>query len=62
MEDDIRKRPSGITVGEDLSRLSVAELEARALALGEEIARTQAAIAEKRSGLSAAQALFGGTR
>lgn len=45
-------------VGDDLSRLSVHELEARIDALGEELARTRQALETRRSVSSAAHALF----
>lgn len=52
------KPPAGITLGEDLKRLSVAELEARVAALEAEIARTKDEIGAKRAHNAAASALF----
>jgi len=57
--DDIRpiKKPD-LIVGEDLSLLSLAELEARIAALEAEIARVSEALAAKRSSKAAADAVF----
>lgn len=57
-EQDPRPKPTIETLGEDLSRLSVAELEGRVERLKAEIARVEAAIAKKRSVEDAANALF----
>lgn len=57
-EQDPRPKPTTETLGEDLSRLSVAELEGRVARLKAEIARVEAAIAAKRSVEDAANALF----
>jgi uncharacterized small protein (DUF1192 family) len=57
-DDRPAAKPATHVVGEDLSRLSVAELEARAAALRAEVERTEAAIAAKRSTEDAANALF----
>ncbi|MQT13396.1 DUF1192 domain-containing protein [Segnochrobactrum spirostomi] len=53
-----RPKPTTETLGEDLSRLSVAELEGRVERLRAEIARVEAAIAGRRSVEDAANALF----
>lgn len=45
-------------VGDDLSRLSVHELEARIDELGQELNRTRAALEARRSVSNAAHALF----
>jgi uncharacterized small protein (DUF1192 family) len=57
--DDIRpvKKPE-ITIGEDLSLLSVAELEHRIEALESEITRIREALAAKQSSKTAADAFF----
>jgi uncharacterized small protein (DUF1192 family) len=57
--DDIRpvKKPE-ITIGEDLSLLSVAELEDRIQALESEIARIREALASKQSSKAAADSFF----
>ena len=62
MDDEPLKKKRPITVGEDLSTLSVHELHERVGALREEIARTEAARSAKGASLSAAEALFGGKR
>ena len=53
-----RKKPSGITLGEDLTTLSEFELSARILALEEEIARCRHAISVRQSTKSSADAFF----
>jgi uncharacterized small protein (DUF1192 family) len=57
--DDIRpvKKPE-IVIGEDLSLLSVAELETRIGALEAEIARIREALAGKQTSKAAADAFF----
>ena len=47
-----------IPLGEDLENLSVAELEARIVALTEEIERVKAEIAAKKAHEAAASAFF----
>ncbi len=47
-----------IVVGEDLSALSVAELEARISSLSEEIERIRTVVSSKKAHTSAADALF----
>lgn len=47
-----------VTVGENLSRLSIAELEARVTALEAEIARTRTEIAAKKAHSAAASSIF----
>lgn len=57
--DDVRPRPKAvITVGEDLTTQSVAELEERVAALEAEIVRVRAELATKQARASAADALF----
>ena len=56
--DDVRPKPAGITVGEDLKKLSVAELEARIAALKAEIERVEAELQAKRAHEAAAAAIF----
>ena len=59
MADDDAPRPRReITVGEDLYKLSVAELEERIDRLRGEIERTQAELKKKTSERAAADALF----
>jgi uncharacterized small protein (DUF1192 family) len=57
--DDIRlvKKPE-ITIGEDLSLLSLAELEHRIQVLESEITRIREALAGKQSSKAAADAFF----
>ena len=60
MDIDLEPKPKPvITVGEDLSDISVAELEERIAALRAEIARTEEAIGAKTATRAAADALFG---
>ncbi|MFM1815680.1 MAG: hypothetical protein RLZ98_2375 [Pseudomonadota bacterium] len=57
--DDIKPPPRpGAALGEDLSNLSVAELEQRIAALRTEIERVEAELQTKRSRQAAAQNLF----
>jgi uncharacterized small protein (DUF1192 family) len=57
--DDLQpKPPKGITIGEDLKSLSQAELEARIVALGEEIARVKAELTAKKQHEATASAIF----
>lgn len=57
--DDVRTPASKtFAVGEPLTTLSIAELEARVAALDAEIARVQAEISVKRRQADAANALF----
>lgn len=57
--DEVRPAASkAVTVGEDLSTLSIGELELRVGALQAEIARIEAELARKRAHESAAASLF----
>ena len=57
--DEPRPKPaSGIALGEELSKLSVAELSARVAALEAEIARVQAELTRKKAHERTAAALF----
>jgi uncharacterized small protein (DUF1192 family) len=57
--DETRPKPaSGIVLGEELSKLSVAELAARITALEAEIARVKAELSRKKAHEEAAAALF----
>ena len=53
-----RKPKAEIVIGEDLSTLSVFELEGRIAALEAEIARTRVALSARSSTKSAADAFF----
>ena len=57
--DEVRPKPQAqITVGADLTTLSVQELEARVAALKAEIVRVETELASKRARVTAADALF----
>lgn len=58
--DDLlpRSKPQGVMLGEDLSRLSIEELETRLLLLEQERARVEAEIAAKRASRAAAESVF----
>ncbi len=57
--DEVVKKPAkGVTIGDSLETLSIAELEARIAALREEITRIEGEIAAKRKHEAAASALF----
>lgn len=57
--DDIKPKPKpGVTIGESLETLSVAELEARVRALKDEILRVEAELAKKKAHEAAAAQLF----
>lgn len=56
--EEPRKKTSEIVLGEDISTLSVFELEGRITALKNEIARSEAAILLRQSTRSAADAFF----
>lgn len=57
--DDVRAKPApGAAVGENLSTLSVAELEARIKEFEKEIERVRAELEAKRRHEDAASALF----
>jgi len=57
-DEDRPAPPKGISVGESLETLSVAELEARITALAGEIDRVERELERKRAHESAAAALF----
>ncbi len=61
MEWDEPKAPSGrtVTLGEDLSDISVRELEDRITRLRDEITRVEAVLAAKKQHSAAAAQLFG---
>ena len=56
--DEDRPKPSGIMIGEDLSLLSIDELRERISLCEQEIARIKSELESKKSGLSAAEAIF----
>ena len=53
-----RKKPAGITIGEDLSHMSEFELSERIMALEEEIARCRHAVGARQKTKSAADTFF----
>jgi uncharacterized small protein (DUF1192 family) len=57
-EDDRPKRAISHDIGQDLSLLSVGELDDRIALLGQEIERLQAAAARKRASRDAASLFF----
>ena len=57
--DDLKPKPKpGVTLGEPLANLAIAELEARIAALRQEIVRVEAELKAKRAHESAAAELF----
>lgn len=60
MFDDAPKKTTVHEIGQDLSLLSIEELQERIALLKQEIARIEEAVAHKRASLSAASAFFKG--
>lgn len=58
LDDDKLRRKVVHDIGQDLSLLSVEELQARIALLGEEIARLEAAMKAKRASRDAAEMFF----
>lgn len=58
LDDDRPKKPAPHEIGQDLSTLSVDELDKRVVLLREEIARLEEEKARKASGKAAAENLF----
>jgi len=58
LDDLTPKKPKGQELGQDLSKHSVAELEALIATLKAEIARVEEALVAKQSSISAAEAAF----
>lgn len=56
--DDDKPKPSGIMIGEDLSLLSVDELQERISLCEQEIERIRVELDAKKSGIAAAEAIF----
>jgi len=59
MEDEQTPRMTGPALGEDLYGLSVAELEDRLNALEAEAERVRKELSDKRTGMKAANEIFG---
>jgi len=57
-DDDAPRAPASHTIGQDLSLLSVGELEGRIALLREEIVRLEAAASRKRASKNAADSFF----
>lgn len=58
LDDDRPKKPVPHEIGQDLSTLSVDEIDKRVALLREEIARLEAEKVKKASGKAAAESLF----
>jgi uncharacterized small protein (DUF1192 family) len=58
LDDLVPKKKKGHELGQDLSKLSVGELQALVDALKEEIARVEQTLQAKQSSKSAAEAAF----
>ena len=56
--DEPTKKPSAVSLGEDLSTLGIGELEARVAALHTEIERVEGEIKRKKAQKDAAASLF----
>lgn len=59
-DEAVQKSTTGVVVGEDLTSLGLAELEARIAALRAEIERVEGEISRKRAQQEAAAQLFKG--
>lgn len=59
MEDDPVRAIARTTVGENITAMSIGDLQERIDALKAEIERTEAVLASKRAGRAAAEAVFG---
>jgi uncharacterized small protein (DUF1192 family) len=57
-DEELPKRKTELTVGEDLSRLSIDELQERIALLKTEIARVEEAVTAKRASLGVADSFF----
>jgi uncharacterized small protein (DUF1192 family) len=58
--DDLMKpkKPAGAVLGENIERLSVAELEARLMALADERVRVESEIAARKASRAVAEGVF----
>jgi uncharacterized small protein (DUF1192 family) len=57
-DEELPKRKTELVIGEDLSRLSIEELQERIATLKAEIARVEEALGLKRASQGAAEAIF----
>jgi uncharacterized small protein (DUF1192 family) len=57
-DEELPKRKTELVIGEDLSRLSIEELQERIATLKGEIARVEEALDHKRASQGAAEAVF----
>jgi uncharacterized small protein (DUF1192 family) len=57
-DEEPPKRKAELVIGEDLGRLSIAELEERIVALEAEIARVEEALGHKRASHGVAETFF----
>ena len=57
-DDELQKKPVSHEIGQDLSALSVEELEKRVELLKEEIIRLEEACAAKRASMASAESFF----
>ncbi len=57
-DEPLTSRTEALVPGEDLSELGVEQLNERLEILRQEMGRTEAAIKQKKAGLSAAEAFF----
>ncbi len=59
MEDDPVRAIARTTIGENITAMSIEDLQDRIAALKAEIERTETVLASKRAGRAAAEAVFG---
>ena len=57
-DEELPKRKTELVIGEDLSRLSIAELQERIATLKTEIARVEETLGHKHASQGAAEAFF----
>jgi uncharacterized small protein (DUF1192 family) len=57
-DEELPKRKTELVIGEDLSRLSIEELQERIAALKGEIARVEETLGHKRASQGVAEAFF----
>jgi uncharacterized small protein (DUF1192 family) len=57
-DEELPKRKAGVTVGEDISRLSIDELRERIATFQAEIGRVEEALRQKQASQGAAETFF----